>query len=796
MKFSEFWLREFIKIKIDRKTLINQLTINAGLEVESIKPVSINFKKIVIGKVINCIKNKDIKNKYIINIDIASKNIINIISNFFCKKNTYVVVAKSGAILPSGKIIKTFYNKNYISEGILCSFFDIGIYEYSNILIELPNNSPIGYDFYKYFKLNDYILKINTPHNRSDTLSLLGIARELSAINNCSIINYKKKIILKKNNDKIKIKIKALEACPNYTGRIINNVNLKVNTPLWMKEKLRRSDLYSNNLINNITNYVLLELGQPIQIFFKNFINKKLIIRMAKKNEKFIFNKKKIIIKSSNTLVISDNKKILTIAGISNNLKLNKNCSIYDLLITSAFFNPKYILKNFNQYKLKNSPTLDRYIKGIDPSIQIYAIEHITDLFIKICGGEPGPIINIKNKSFFKKEFFIKFNRKNLYNVLGYYIPNKKIKEILNNLGYKIKKINSEWKVKIPKWRFDIKIKEDLIEDIARIYGYDNISKIKIKKLLNYSYIPKENNSLLQVKNLLINRGYQEIITYSFVNPKIQNLLHPKIKSCSILNPISKEMSVMRVSLLTGLINTLIYNYKRQQKNIRLFESGLRFIPNLKKKLKVQEDLMLSGIIFGERFNEHWDLPNNFIDFYDIKGDLEDIFQLIGILENIELKKTTYSFLHPKKSAKIYFKNKLIGYIGMIHPFLEKKFDLNNNIFVFEFIWKKFFKKQITKLSNISRFPYNRRDISIILKENISASEIINECKKINENKLIDINLFDIYRGKNIKNGFKSFSISFILQSYTHTLKENEITLIINKYISILKKKFQVFLRD
>lgn len=422
-------------------------------------------------------------------------------------------------------------------------------------------------------------------------------------------------------------------------------------------------------------------------------------------------------------------------------------------------------------------------------------MERISKLLINICEGEIGPIIDITNPSLYKKPSIIILKKKTLIKLINYFISDKEIIFILNNQGFKIKNIKIGWEVLKPSWRFDIKIEEDIIEEIIKIYGYNLIPNISINNNIKKNKKSYKNLNIKKIKKILINRGYQEIITYSFVNPKIQKLIHSKT-AIKLKNPISKEMSVMRLSLWTGLINTIIYNQNRQQKRIRLFESGLIFTPDIKNNIKIRQDFVLSGIITGLRFNEHWNLKKYNVDFYDIKGDIESILKLTNNEKKIEFKQCLRTALHPKKSAIIYLKKKIIGYIGAVHPKIINKLNLNENTFMFELIWNKIIKNKKTKLKKISQFPFNQRDITIIINNNIQASDILKEFNKNISDKLIKVIIFDVYKDNKISKNFKNLSIRMIIQDFNSTLTEKEISNIVKKYLKILKYKFNAYLKN
>ncbi|CAL1329468.1 phenylalanine--tRNA ligase subunit beta [Candidatus Providencia siddallii] len=794
MKFSELWLREWLNTTINSKELFNKITMS-GLEVNKFEPVAKKFNGVIIGEIIECIQDKKINNLFITKINIGKKNLLNVICySQNCKIGLKVAVATINSVLSKHfKLKKTKIHKNF-SEGFICSYFDLGIHEYKKEIIEFEKDAKIGDDVYNYLKLNDNTVEITIPQNRPDCLSIFGIARELSITNKIKLNKISIDTIIPKLKNTLFINVNAPNACPKILYRIIKNINIFAKTPIYIKEKLRRCGIDLKNTIFNITNYVLLELGQPIQIYDLNKINGTINVRMANNNEIFISSnniKKKLKI---NTLVISDDSKILGIAGISYSPLSEIDKKTKNIILECAFFNPNFIKGRSHYYKLQNDIS-SRFERGIDYKIQNKAIEYTTKLILEICGGDISELINITNKTYLPKKINIKLTRNKLDRIIGYFIDDDIVTNILIQLGCEFFLSKNIWNVFIPTWRFDIQIEENLIEEIARIYGYNNIPK---KPLLTNLTIKnkKIKFSLNRIKLLLVDRGFQEAITYSFVNPKIQNLLHPQQKSFILTNPISDEMSAMRLSLWTGLLNSVIYNQNRQQNKIKLFETGICFLHDLKSKYKIKQKLMLAGVIAGNKFEEHWSLNKQSVDFFDLKGDIETIFELTNKLNSITFKKEKHSALHPGKSASIFFKNKKIGYIGNIHPILEENLNLSKNTIIFEIrvdILTEYINNEIKEVSN---YPSNRRDISIIVPEDIATADILKECKNILKNNITNINLFDVYKGEKVKKGCKSIGISFIFQNYKRTMEDKEIITMINLCLSILKKQFNAYLRN
>lgn len=798
MKISILWLREWVNPKISNQLLSEQLTM-AGLEVETMHTIlNSNFSGVVIGEIIDFFEHPNMKSLKIVKIHIGHKKFLTIVvKTAYLFKKEKIVVATIGAHLPKNLTIKLMNFNGVVSEGKICSFYDLNLLDNDLDIIKLSKNIDIGQDFYHFLKKYDISFKINITPNRADCLSILGLSREVSAINNIMVYIPKLYNPIVNIQDTFPIYINNVKACPRYLARILKGISVDIKTPVLIRKKLQQCDINLVNIVIDLINYVMLELGQPINVFDINCLDSYIKIRMSEEKEIFeLTNQEKIQLKKD-TLIITDRKKILAIAGIKTSEKFNVKIDTCNILIESAFFNPKFLSGKMRDYNIKTEAGY-RYERGIDPEIQYTAIQRITFLLLKYCGGNAGPIIDIYHKNHLPKKNIIILRRQKLNDVIGYNIDDTMVQHVLKNLGFHVSQENKNWIVTVPSWRFDVNIEEDLIEEVLRMYGYENIPKINInyeEKNFSSKNVNSEYISLNRAKTMLIDRGYQEVITYSFVNPKYQSILHPGKKILTILNPISVDMSAMRLSLWAGLLSTLVYNQNRKQKRIRLFESGFRFIPDSKKILGVRQEFVISGVLSGIFYDESWNTEKRMIDFYDLKGDIEALLELTNNLKNVVFKSEKMAACHPKQTASIYLHEKKIGVIAVIDPKVEKKLNLKYRTLIFEILWNKISKYNFPNIRKILSFPTHRRDISIIVPNCFQACSIIHECKKIIFDYLIDIFLFDVYHGTEIKKNHTSLSIALILQGKQGTLTEEKINMIVSDCIFTLEKKFQVSLR-
>ncbi|MBU9821714.1 phenylalanine--tRNA ligase subunit beta [Rahnella sp. BCC 1045] len=795
MKFSELWLREWVNPAISSEALSDQITM-AGLEVDGVEPVAGAFNGVVVGEVVECGQHPNADKLRVTKVNVGGDRLLDIVCGApNCRQGLKVAVATVGAVLPGDFKIKAAKLRGEPSEGMLCSFSELAISDDHDGIIELPLDAPVGTDIREFLKLDDTTIEISVTPNRADCLGILGVARDVAVINQLPLVEPEMNPVKATIDTAISIDVQAPQACPRYLGRVVKGINVKAPTPLWMREKLRRCGTRSIDAVVDITNYVLLELGQPMHAFDLNRIDGGIVVRMAKKDEALTLLDGTEAKLNEDTLVIADHGKALAMAGIFGGEHSGVNDETQDVLLESAFFAPLSVTGRARRQGLHTDAS-HRYERGVDPQLQFKAIERATALLLSICGGEAGPVIDVTSEADLPKAATITLRREKLDRLIGHHVEDAQVTDILTRLGCQVQHHGDHWVAVAPSWRFDMQIEEDLVEEVARVYGYNNIPDVPVKASLVMTKHREANLSLKRVKNLLVDRGFQEAITYSFVDPKVQALLHPGEDALILPSPISVEMSAMRLSLWSGLLSAVVNNQNRQQSRVRLFESGLRFVPDTQADLGIRQDVMLSGVISGTKNEEHWDLARQAVDYYDLKGDLEAILELTGKMNDVQFKVEANPALHPGQSAAIYLHGERIGFIGVVHPELERKLDLNGRTVVFELLWNKVADRVLPDAKEISRFPANRRDIAVVVAENVPADDILAECKKVGANQVVGVNLFDVYRGKGVAEGYKSLAISLVLQDTARTLEEEEIAATVAKCVEALKQRFQASLRD
>jgi phenylalanyl-tRNA synthetase beta chain len=817
MKFSESWLREWVNPALSSDELAHQITM-AGLEVDGVDPVAGEFSSVIIGEVIECGPHPDADKLQVTKISLGDYSsdtvekgtLVDIVCGAKnCRLGLKVAVATVGAVLPGDFKIKKAKLRGVASNGMLCSESEIGLSDSSDGIMELAQDAPLGTCVREYLDLNDVTIDVDLTANRGDCLGIKGLAREVGVLNAQSVNEVDIVAVQPTIDDTLTITLEAEEACPRYLGRIVKGINPSAQSPLWMVEKLRRCGIRAIDPVVDVTNYVLLELGHPMHAFDLAKVDggaadAGITVRFANNGEKLTLLDEKEVKLTNETLVIADTgltgeSKALAIAGIFGGLNSGVTTETTDIFLESAFFAPLAILGKARQYGLHTDAS-HRYERGIDPTLQHDAMERATALLLDIVGGKAGPIVEAKSETNIPKTKDVSLRREKLDSRIGHHIADEKVSEILSCLGFDVSEHNEgsakEWQVIVPAYRFDIKIEVDLIEEVARIFGYNNIPNISPKATLKMVEQAEANINVNKLKQTLVNRDYQEAITYSFVDPKVQSLLHPNEAVMTLPHPISSEMSEMRLSLFTGLLQSVVYNQNRQQARVRLFECGLRFVPDELAENGVRQQNMVAGVIGGNRNDEHWGIEKAAADFYDIKGDVEALLSLTADASSYDFSQAEIAALHPGQTAKITRNGVLVGYVGALHPELERKLGLNGRTLIFELLLSEILVQKIPEACDISRFPANRRDLAVVVKEDVSSKNVLQLIEKVGGNYLIDLNLFDVYQGKGVEDGYKSLAIALVLQDTNKTLEEKDITDVINRVVETLKTELNASLRD
>ena len=819
MKFSEQWLREWVNPDLTTAVLGHQLTM-AGLEVDAIEPVAPAHSGVVVGKILNAEKHPDADKLQVCLVDVGelSEEPLQIVCGAKnARKDLIVACAMVKAVLPGNFKIKKSKLRGVVSLGMLCSEKELGLADSADGIMELPQDAPIGSTLNDYLQLDDVSFELGVTPNRGDCFSIAGVARETGVMTRNDVKSVEIITQAATIDECLVINIEAPEACPRYAGRVIKNVNTLAKTPMWMQEKLRRCGHRSISPLVDITNFVMIELGQPMHAFDLEKIRGQINVRMASQGEKLTLLDGQEISLNSDNLVIADNAQALALAGIMGGESSAVSDNTKDIFLESAFFNPDMIIGKARSHGL-HTDSSHRFERGVSPQLQVQAIERATQLILDIAGGEVGPVVEQSYDDYIPKAKSILLRKEKITRVLGIEIDDETVKDVLSRLEMNVLDCDNGWQVTAPAFRFDIEYDVDLIEEIGRIYGYDKLPSTLPHGSITMSACPEDKINELKVKELLVNLGYQEAICYSFIEPKVQNLITPDNPGIKLSNPISEELSVMRTSLWAGLIGALVYNQNRQQNRIRLFEIGSRFVPGGSDKTedKLLQEVMIAGIINGTAFPEQWGEKGRIVDFYDLKADVEAILSLGGDLSSYHFSAEQNPALHPGQSARIYKDNQPVGWMGTLHPSVAKAMDVKSTCILFELEFDAVSAAKVPEFKILSKFPAIRRDIAVIVDDEIESSAIIKSIRETVKSKLsqekhsliedslieekdeanVAVELFDVYIGEGVEAGKKSLAVSLSLQENSRTLKDNEIDTLIQAVLSDLEQQHGAKLRD
>ncbi|WP_431688643.1 phenylalanine--tRNA ligase subunit beta [Hahella sp. NBU794] len=790
MKFSEYWLREWVDPQLSSEALVQQITM-AGLEVDAAERVAKPFSGIVVGEVLSVEPHPDADKLRVCKVSDGQEQFQVVCGAPNVVAGMKVPFAKIGAVLSGDFKIKKAKLRGVESQGMLCSEEELTLAEKSDGLMPLAADAPVGADVRSYLKLDDNIIDVDLTPNRSDCLSILGMAREVAALNKIPFDAPEVKKTAAVTEDVFPVRIDAPEACPRYVGRVIKGVDLSAPTPQWMVEKLRRSGIRSIDAVVDVTNFVMIELGQPMHAFDLNELADGIVVRMPAPGEKLVLLDGQEITINPDTLVIADKEKPLALAGIMGGEHSGVSEKTKDIFLESAFFAPLHLAGKARSYGL-HTDSSHRFERGVDYAHQARAIERATELLLEIVGGQPGPVTEVCSKEHLPAKALVDLRHARVDELLGVHLDRTRVEEMLARLGLSVHKVAKDgWTFSAPTHRFDISIEVDLIEEVARLYGYNKLPVTEPMAPLGIKPLPESKVSLRRLKLHLVSRGYQEAITYSFVDQKVLSLLTPEEDTINLANPIASDMAAMRTTLWAGLLQTALYNQNRQQNRIRLFESGLRF---LKKDGQIQQDPMLAGLIMGASMPEGWEGKKRTVDFYDVKGDLESLLEIPGC--NLSFRGAQHPALHPGQTAEVLKDGQPIGVLGALHPRIAKTLNLNGPLYLFELCLNSIADGQVPSFKGVSRFPEIRRDLAIVIDEQTPYADVALAIAQSAGEWRVHHELFDVYHGESVGAEKKSLAISIVWRHPERTLRDEEITEAFDNVVKELGNRFGASLRS
>lgn len=792
MKFSEQWLRGWVNPQVSRDELVARLSM-AGLEVDSVTPAAGQFSGIVVGEILATEQHPDADKLRVCQVTNGQETFQVVCGAPNARPGIKIPFAMIGAELSGDFKIKKAKLRGVESFGMLCSAAELEISEENDGLLELAADAPVGENIRTYLSLDDASIEIGLTPNRGDCLSIAGLARDVSALYDTPVTRPVVPAVQPAHDEVRPVEVSAPAACPRYLGRVIRNVDLSKPTPLWMVERLRRSDVRSIDAAVDITNYVMLELGQPMHAFDLAEINGGIRVRMAEEGEKLVLLDGQEVALRADTLVIADHTRALAIAGVMGGEHSGVNTEkTRDLFLESAFFEPISVAGKARSYGLHTDAS-HRYERGVDSQLAREAMERATQLLLDTVGGEAGPIVEAVSQQHLPQVAPVTLRAERITQMLGMEMDPAQVEQLLNALELTTSKAGEgQWTVTVPSHRFDISLEVDLIEELARLYGYNNLPVRYPQARLAPQGKPETRGDLPTLRRLLVARGYQEAITYSFIDPKLFELFSPGVEPLLLANPISSDMAAMRASLWPGLVKALQHNLNRQQDRVRMFESGLRFVGQLGN---LQQQPMIAGVVTGSRLPEGWANGRDGVDFFDVKADVEALLGYSGALSDFTFSAGKHPALHPGQTAAIERDGKLVGYLGAIHPELAKALDLDRPVFLFELVLGDVVEGRLPKFSELSKFPETRRDLALIADRDVASSAVLELIRDNAGEWLTDLRLFDVYQGKGIDPDRKSLAVGLTWQHPSRTLNDDEVNTTLQNILTSLEQRLNTTLR-
>ncbi len=791
MKISENWLRTWVNPAIDSETLSDQLTM-LGLEVDELAPVAKPFTGVVVGEVLTVEQHPDADRLRVTTVNIGSGEPLQIVCGApNVRAGMKAPVATIGAVLPGDFKIKKGKLRGVESQGMLCGASEIDLEDKIDGLLELPADAPVGVNIREYLKLDDNVIDISITPNRGDCFSIRGIAREIAVINKLQMNEPEIKSVDATIADEKKVVI-STEGAPRYLGRVIKNVNVKAATPEWMEQALARSGIRTHSILVDVTNYVLMELGQPMHAFDLAKIEGNVQVRQAKLQEKLQLLNDQEVELQEDIMVIADDQKALAIAGIMGGLASSVTDDTTDIFLESAFFAPLAIAGRARRFGL-HTDSSQRYERGVDFELPLIAMNRASQLIQELAGGEFGPVTVAEKTDLLPKREAIELKQVQVDQLLGYQVAGEFIADALTRLGCKVTvKAEDEWSVVPPSHRYDMAIYQDLIEEVARIDGYDNI-QISLPSMDVQLAKYQDRFEIAELRQTIVTLGYQEAISFSFADAKLEKQLNPQVNPLMLANPISSDLAAMRSTLLSSLIPCVQYNLNRQQSRVRFFELGLRFdYQNAKSIEDLKQIPTLALVAVGSQQPESWHVKPQPMDFFDFKGEIEEILAAGRV--KVEYVRSERAWLHPGQSAEILVDGQSIGYLGRLHPSLENELDLSTT-WVAELDQTAVLQSYVSNFTELSRFPSIRRDIALLISDNINVRDIQQLIEKTGGELLDSTWLFDVYTGQGVEEGKRSLAFALLWQHPSRTLEDAEIKSGMDNIIQVLENTYQATLR-
>ena len=791
MKFNERWVREWVDPPIDTDELVERLTA-AGLEVESVAPVAGPLRHVTVAEVVRVAPHPGADRLSLCEVNDGGAGTHRVVCGApNVRPGMRSAYARVGARLADGSKIRRSRIRGEVSQGMLCSERELGLGEDADGILELEADAPLGMDLVEWLDLDDVVIEVGLTPNRGDCLCIAGIAREIAVASRVAMRPHERSAaVAPRIDDVLSVALDAPRRCPRYVGRIVRGIDPAARTPRWMTERLRRCGVRPLSPVVDVTNYVMLELGQPMHAFDCARLDSGIRVRNGREGERLTLLDGTVVELDDNTLVIADESRPVALAGVMGGLASGVDDATTDIFLESAWFEPRTVALEARRRGMHTDAS-HRFERTVAPDLQREAMERATSLLVDIAGGEPGPIVEAVDETHSPRVEPVALRRERIRRVLGAEIPARDVTDILIRLGMQVDEAHDGWTVTPPPHRPDIGIEVDLIEEVARVVGFANLPETLPAADLGISPQAEGNVDPERIRARLVDRGYHEAVTYSFVDAALQARIAPALDGVALTNPIASDMGVMRTTLWPGLVGAAIYNVNRQQSRVRLFETGLVFMA---EGDRIHQPKMVGGIAIGPVVPEQWAHPSRMVDFYDVKGDVESLLVLSG-REVGFIADNTHPALHPGQTASIVCGGERIGTLGALHPRLASELKLPGAI-LFELRLDTINTGTVPRFNALSRFPAVRRDLSLVAPEAISASALRECVEQAGVDVLENLELFDVYVGEGIDSGMKSISLALTFQSRSRTLGDTDINAALRVILNSLTEKLGIALRE
>ncbi len=790
MKFSEQWLRSWSNPALDSNELAEKLSLS-GLEVDGLEPAAADFQGVVVAEILACERHPDADKLQVCQVSTGSETVQIVCGAPNARAGLKAPLAVVGAELPGDFRIKKARLRGVESFGMLCSARELGLSEDHAGLMELPEDAPVGEDLRAYLQLDDTLIDVDLTPNRADCLSIAGMAREVAALTNCPLQPPAMQTVPVESQARFEVELQSPEDCPIYLGRVIEGLDLSAQTPLWMQERLRRSGIRAIAPAVDVTNYVMLELGQPLHAFDLDRLQGRIIVRRAQADEQLVLLDGKTVTLNEEYLLIADEEKPLAIAGIMGGEHSGVNEQTTRVFLECAWFKPARIMGKARDLGL-HTESSHRYERGVDPQLQQRAIERATELLLAIAGGQAGPVVAAVDEAHVPAQPRVRLRKARLARILGTELEDETVTAIFQRLGFAPETDSDGWTVTAPSWRVDIAIEEDLVEEVARVHGYNQLPTRAPGGRLRMDPVSEYRVQDRVIRQLLVDLGYQECINYSFIPAKEVAALDHESLGIALANPLSEDMAVMRTSLLPGLMNTLDANRKRKQERVRLFETGACFLRGAAE----EQPLRLGMLLAGPAEPENWANSQRPADFFDLKGDVERLLTLSRGTWKIIAPEQPEPWLHPGKCAHITRDGQVVGWLGALHPAYQQRWKLKGEVLAMEVALAALRQTAPPKYQPASPYPSIRRDLALLVPQGVQWQRVEEAIWALAGETLRQVQIFDLYTGENIEKGCTSIAIGLILQEDSRTLLDEDADRIVQEVVAGLQQQFQITLRS